>query len=56
MPSITKIQQLIENAWSLGFDLEGKDQLGGKLYNTAKWIGASDICAMFSSLRIKYSY
>lgn len=53
MPSITKIQQLIENAWAKGFDLIGRDQLNGVLKNTAKWIGASDICAMFSSLRIR---
>jgi zinc finger-containing ubiquitin peptidase 1 len=54
MPSITKLQQLIENAWNNGFDLAGKQQLGGSIKNTAKWIGASDICAMFSCLRIKY--
>ena len=53
MPSIKKIQQLIERAWELGFDLMGKAQLGGNLVNTSKWIGASDVCAMFSSLRIK---
>lgn len=54
IPSITKIQQLIENAWNNGFDLPGKQQLGGSIKNTAKWIGASDVCAMFSSLRIRY--
>lgn len=53
IPSINKIQLLIENAWDKGFDLEGKTQLGGKLAGTAKWIGGSDVCAMFSSLRIK---
>lgn len=53
MPSITKIQQMIENAWNSGFDLDGKTQLGGSLRNTAKWIGASDVCAMFSFLRVR---
>ena len=53
MPSITKIQQLIENAWRNGFDLQGKAQLGGCLKATAKWIGASDVCAMFSALRVR---
>ncbi len=53
MPSITKIQSLIESAWSKGFDLEGRDQLGGSLSGSAKWIGATEVCAMFSSLRIK---
>jgi hypothetical protein len=54
IPSISKIQSLIENAWIKGFDLEGKSQLGGNLLNTTKWIGASDIAAMFYSLKIKY--
>lgn len=53
MPSVTKIQQLIENAWQNGFDVMGKSQLGGSLKNTSKWIGATDVCAMFSYLKIK---
>ena len=53
MPSIRKIQQLIEKSWDLGFDLQGKSQFGGVLAGTARWIGASDVCSMFSSLRIK---
>ena len=53
MPSVSKIQELIEIAWSHGFDVEGKAQLGGKLKNTAKWIGASDVCALFSWLHIR---
>lgn len=53
MPSIGKIQKLIEQAWSNGFDLMGKEQLGGVLFNTTKWIGASDVAAMFSFLKIK---
>jgi hypothetical protein len=53
MPSVTKIQQLIENAWQNGFDVLGKSQLGGSLKNTSKWIGATDVCAMFSYLKIK---
>lgn len=53
MPSISKIQQLIEQAWANGFDLMGKTQLGGVLHNTAKWIGASDVAAMFTYLKIR---
>lgn len=53
MPSIFKIQDLIESAWSKGFDQIGRSQLGGKLKNTAKWIGSTDIAAMFLSLRIR---
>lgn len=53
MPSITKIQSLIEQAWNCGLDIEGKAQLSGSLVNTAKWIGATEVCAMFASVRIK---
>jgi L-lysine 2,3-aminomutase len=56
MPSITKIQELIEAAWAKGFDLMGKNQLGGKLKNSAKWIGASDLAAMFLSLKIRFLF
>ncbi|CAF0758124.1 unnamed protein product [Brachionus calyciflorus] len=48
-----KIQQIIEKAWAHDFDIMGKNQLGGVLYNTTKWIGASDVAAMFSFLGIK---
>jgi hypothetical protein len=53
IPSIYKIQDLIESAWSKGFDLMGKEQLNGCLKNTSKWIGSSDIAAMFLSLRVR---
>ncbi|XP_035686205.1 zinc finger-containing ubiquitin peptidase 1-like isoform X2 [Branchiostoma floridae] len=53
MPSIPKIQQMIEEAWSRGFDREGSEQLGGKLRNTRKWIGATEVAALFSSLGVR---
>ncbi|KAK7107377.1 zinc finger-containing ubiquitin peptidase 1-like [Littorina saxatilis] len=54
MPSIEKLQQLIEAAWQKGFDPQGCEQLGGQLVNTRKWIGATEIVATLSSLRVKY--
>ncbi len=54
IPSIPKIQRLIEAAWQKGFDLQGSEQLGGKVINTTKWIGATEIVATLSALRIKY--
>lgn len=53
IPSIPKIQRLIEAAWQKGFDLQGSEQLGGKVVNTTKWIGATEIVATLSSLKIK---
>lgn len=54
MPSISRLQHHIEWAWHQGFDLQGCDQLGGKLSNTRKWIGATEVVTVLSSLRIRY--
>ena len=53
IPSIPKIQRLIEAAWQKGFDLQGCEQLGGKVVDTTKWIGATEIVATLSSLKVK---
>jgi hypothetical protein len=53
IPSIPKIQRLIETAWEKGFDKQGSDQLGGRVMNTTKWIGATEIVATLSSLCVK---
>lgn len=51
--SIKKLQQLIEHAWQNGFDRQGAEQLGWKLVDTKKWIGATEIVALLSSLKFK---
>lgn len=53
IPSIPKIQQLIEAAWERGFDKQGCEQLGGKVYNSTKWIGATEIVATLASLKVR---
>uniref|UniRef100_A0A0C9RFI8 Znf1 protein n=1 Tax=Biomphalaria glabrata TaxID=6526 RepID=A0A0C9RFI8_BIOGL len=53
IPSIPKIQEMIECAWKNGFDRQGCLQLNGKLVNTKKWIGATEIVATLSYLGIK---
>ncbi|XP_074650837.1 zinc finger-containing ubiquitin peptidase 1-like [Tubulanus polymorphus] len=53
IPSIPKIQRLIEAAWQKGFDLQGCEQLGGKVVDTNKWIGATEVVATLASLKIK---
>lgn len=55
MPSISRLQKMIEWAWAQGFDLQGAEQLGSKLVNTRKWIGATEVVTLLSSLRIRYS-
>ena len=34
MPSIPRLQELLEQAWRAGFDRAGCEQLGGKIVNT----------------------
>ena len=53
MPSISKIQEMIELAWERGFDDQGREQLEGKLCKTRKWIGATEVTTLLSSMRIK---
>ncbi|XP_041353941.1 zinc finger-containing ubiquitin peptidase 1-like isoform X2 [Gigantopelta aegis] len=53
IPSIPKIQSLIEVAWTEGFDRQGCEQLGGRVVNTRKWIGATEIVALLSAFKIK---
>ncbi|XP_015595713.1 zinc finger with UFM1-specific peptidase domain protein isoform X3 [Cephus cinctus] len=53
MPSISRLQKMIEWAWVQGFDIQGAEQLGGKLVNTRKWIGATEVVTLLSSLHIR---
>ena len=52
MPSISKLQRIIEAAWQAGFDRMGCEQLGGRLLNTRKWIGATEIFTFLSYCNI----
>ncbi|XP_073961689.1 zinc finger-containing ubiquitin peptidase 1-like [Choristoneura fumiferana] len=52
-PSIPRLQLLVERAWQMGFDTQGSEQLGCKLHNTRKWIGACEVVTVLSSLRIR---
>ena len=53
MPSISRLQKIIEDAWHHGFDRMGCEQLGGKLVNTRKWIGATEIYTFLSFCEIQ---
>ena len=47
-PGIRRVQGWIEEAWAAGFDPDGRRQLKGKVLGTRKWIGTSELYAMFS--------
>ncbi|KAA6380798.1 MAG: putative Phosphatidylinositide phosphatase SAC1 [Streblomastix strix] len=52
IPSLYQIQKEIEDAWKDDMDPAGCKQLNGKLVNTKKWIGATEIWVFFRFLRI----
>jgi hypothetical protein len=52
LPSIFELQDLIENAWALGFNSSGKAETGG-IKGTRKYIGTPEAQALFASLDIK---
>ncbi|CAH0400741.1 unnamed protein product [Chilo suppressalis] len=53
VPSIPRLQLLVERAWAMGIDTQGSEQLGSKLHNTRKWIGACEVVTVLSSFRIR---
>lgn len=48
-PGVRRIQGWIEEGWGNGYDRVGRGQLKGKVLGTRKWIGTSDLYAMFSA-------
>ena len=54
IPSVSRLQKLIENAWAAGFDSEGREQLNGSLVNSTKWIGPTEIYACLANLNVQF--
>ncbi|EIW71780.1 hypothetical protein TREMEDRAFT_67959 [Tremella mesenterica DSM 1558] len=48
-PGVRRIQGWIEEAWEEGYDRQGAEHFKGKLLGSRKWIGTSDLYAMFTS-------
>ncbi|KAH7007983.1 peptidase family C78-domain-containing protein [Ilyonectria destructans] len=53
-PTIFEIQDLIENAWDMGFNAQGRIETGG-VKGTRKYIGTPEAQAVFCSLSIPCS-
>lgn len=51
IPSILRLQDLIEQAWDMGYNSAGKIETGG-IKLTRKYIGTPEAQALFSSLSI----
>lgn len=50
-PSIFQIQDLIEHAWDMGYNAQGRIETGG-IKGTRKYIGTPEAYAVFCSLGI----
>jgi len=53
IPSVSYLQNLIEKAWQSGFDSNGREQLNGRLVNSTKWIGPTEVMSCLANLNIK---
>ncbi|KAM6084378.1 zinc finger-containing ubiquitin peptidase 1 isoform 1-T1 [Theristicus caerulescens] len=53
IPSIPKIQSMIEDAWREGFDPHGASHFNNRLHGSKAWIGACEIYSLLTNLRIK---
>eukprot|EP00842_Homolaphlyctis_polyrhiza_P001955 jgi/Hompol1/2760/HPOL_003022-RA len=53
IPSITQLQQGIEDAWAQGYDTVGAEQLRWRLVGTRKWIGTTECATLLNSLGIR---
>ncbi|XP_069392736.1 zinc finger-containing ubiquitin peptidase 1 isoform X2 [Paralichthys olivaceus] len=52
VPSIPRVQSMIEEAWKEGLDPQGASHFNQKLQGTRAWIGATEIYSLLTSLGI----
>lgn len=53
VPSIPRVQAMIEEAWGQGADPQGASHFKHRLQGTRAWIGATEIYAVLTSLSVK---
>lgn len=53
VPSIPRLQELVQRAWIRGFDFFASAELDHSVIETSKWIGTTEIQALFHSMRIE---
>eukprot|EP00419_Tripos_fusus_P005961 CAMPEP_0172692354 /NCGR_PEP_ID=MMETSP1074-20121228/25196_1 /TAXON_ID=2916 /ORGANISM="Ceratium fusus, Strain PA161109" /LENGTH=423 /DNA_ID=CAMNT_0013512545 /DNA_START=13 /DNA_END=1284 /DNA_ORIENTATION=- len=53
VPSIETLQVELERLWASGFDPEGRQQLGGVVSGTRKWIGTSEACVLLRGQAVR---
>ncbi|CAL8287286.1 unnamed protein product [Merluccius merluccius] len=55
IPSVPRLQRMIEAAWKEGLDPQGASHFNHRLQGTRAWIGATEIYALLTSLGIRAS-
>ncbi|XP_066508187.1 zinc finger-containing ubiquitin peptidase 1-like isoform X1 [Hoplias malabaricus] len=53
VPSIPRVQALIEGSWAEGIDPQGASHFSKRLQGTRAWIGATEIYSILTALRVK---
>ncbi|KAJ3278984.1 hypothetical protein HK104_001868, partial [Borealophlyctis nickersoniae] len=53
VPSIPKLQHMLEMAWAKGFDRAGAQDLSFEVSDSRKWIGTTEAAALFLSLGLR---
>ncbi|KAJ8288328.1 hypothetical protein COCON_G00009870 [Conger conger] len=53
VPSIPRVQALIEEAWCKGVDPQGASHFDRKLQGSSAWIGATEIYSLFTSFGVR---
>lgn len=53
IPNIFAMQQWLEIAWAVGFDVTGADHFNWKISGTEKWIGTTECAALLRSFGIR---
>ena len=46
VPDVPSLQAELERLWAHGFDPQGREQMGGSVLGTRKWIGTSEACVL----------
>lgn len=53
VPDVQSLQRELERLWSLGYDPEGRRQMGGFVLGTRKWIGTSEACVLLRGQAVR---
>ncbi|GAA6048034.1 hypothetical protein JCM3770_000158 [Rhodotorula araucariae] len=53
IPTIREWQEMIEQAWVAGFDPQGASHFGGKLVNSRRWIGTTEVYVALTWMGIR---